>query len=344
MAQQRRLTELDVFRGIAACLVLLHHFVYIFHDHAEPVYFFNYGITGVEFFFMISGFVIVMSLNNVKTLKDFWISRALRLYPAYWTSIVIALVSAYIFGEVQPAFTGRMLWGNVLMLQPIFRTYYMVGVYWTLYIELNFYLAMSLLWAINKLRQLERIVLAGLVIMFVFNLLFVLLPPTPATNRFFIGVRTYFPLIGHFNMFAAGIVFYIIYKEGFNTKRILLLVACYLLTLLQHSLTGTIHYVIGLTEHMLCNLVYFVLFVLLVSDKLSFINKKWLIFLGTASYSIYLIHYTFGIYLTRYLLTKVHNGVSIIVGVLATIFLAALVTHFVEKPALKLKKWFFAAK
>jgi peptidoglycan/LPS O-acetylase OafA/YrhL len=45
---------------------------------------------GVELFFIISGFVILMSLEKVKSLGEFALHRAARLYPAYWFSVAIA--------------------------------------------------------------------------------------------------------------------------------------------------------------------------------------------------------------------------------------------------------------
>ncbi|PSO15034.1 hypothetical protein C7G42_29510 [Bradyrhizobium sp. MOS003] len=51
---------------------------------------FYYGLLGVELFFVISGFVILMSLEKANSLAEFALHRAARLYPAYWLSVLVA--------------------------------------------------------------------------------------------------------------------------------------------------------------------------------------------------------------------------------------------------------------
>ena len=63
-----RLLELDALRGIAALMVVLFHFTM---DRPEMNLGFKYGVTGVDFFFIISGFVIFLTLSNTKNWKDF---------------------------------------------------------------------------------------------------------------------------------------------------------------------------------------------------------------------------------------------------------------------------------
>ena len=83
---ESRLAELDTLRGIAAIMVLLLHFGI-----------FKYGGAGVDLFFIISGFVIFMSIERSRNLKAFWRSRFVRLYPSYWLSIAIAVFSNKLF-------------------------------------------------------------------------------------------------------------------------------------------------------------------------------------------------------------------------------------------------------
>ena len=63
-----RLQELDALRGIAALMVVLFHFTM---GRQEANLGFKLGTTGVDLFFIISGFVIFMSLSKVKNSKDF---------------------------------------------------------------------------------------------------------------------------------------------------------------------------------------------------------------------------------------------------------------------------------
>src|SRR5699024_11527568 len=82
----------------AALFVVLYH--YTFHygrrfghlssDYSTEI--FSYGHYGVQLFFIISGFVIFMSVRRGRSAGDFLIKRAFRLYPAYIASIVITFI------------------------------------------------------------------------------------------------------------------------------------------------------------------------------------------------------------------------------------------------------------
>ena len=250
-----RLKELDTLRGVAALSVCL------FHKRFSPnIRLFNtnvikYGVTGVDLFFIISGFVIFMSLTKIKSAQEFWIARFFRLYPSYWVSISIALLTFYIFKVPHISYSPKSLFGNLLMLQPVFRSQYLVDAYWTLYVELCFYITICLIWYFKKMNKIENVILIGLVLMAVFNGLY-LLNIIPSYARFFIIVRGLFPLLSHFNMFAGGIVFYRIYTGGFNIKKGIILVVCLLMTALVHTLGGRAFYYLNTEEHLVCTLIY----------------------------------------------------------------------------------------
>lgn len=82
-----RFRELDGLRGIAALAVVLSHFTgthnlrYV--DDPAPLFDAWWGGFGVQLFFMISGFVILMSAERARRASDFAIARIARLYPAY---------------------------------------------------------------------------------------------------------------------------------------------------------------------------------------------------------------------------------------------------------------------
>lgn len=82
----KRLEILDVFRGLAVLFVALFHYTSkyseIFEDDSTIQLFdFSYGGTGVSFFFIISGFVIFFSIQNITDCKLFLKKRFIRLYP-----------------------------------------------------------------------------------------------------------------------------------------------------------------------------------------------------------------------------------------------------------------------
>ena len=85
--------ELDALRGIAAFSVVLFHYTARYdsiYGHSNRLLFkFNYGHLGVNLFFIISGFVIFMTLDRTKSVIDFVVARFSRLYPAYWTALAL---------------------------------------------------------------------------------------------------------------------------------------------------------------------------------------------------------------------------------------------------------------
>ena len=91
---KNRLLELDALRGIAALMVVLFHFTM---DRPEMYYGFKYGVTGVDFFFIISGFVIFLTLSSTKNWKDFVVSRFSRLYPTYWTVVTFTALMTVVY-------------------------------------------------------------------------------------------------------------------------------------------------------------------------------------------------------------------------------------------------------
>lgn len=88
-----RLAEVDALRGIAAMSVVLFHyttrFTELFAPPYSPTISFQNGHYGVNLFFIISGFVIFMTLERTSKPMDFVISRFSRLFPAYWFAIFL---------------------------------------------------------------------------------------------------------------------------------------------------------------------------------------------------------------------------------------------------------------
>src|SRR5690606_6778553 len=88
-----RLGELDALRGLAALAVVAFHYTTSYAQqvgHLQPLGFgFTPGNYGVHLFFLISGYVIFMTLEHTRDGMDFVVSRFSRLYPAYWFCIAV---------------------------------------------------------------------------------------------------------------------------------------------------------------------------------------------------------------------------------------------------------------
>ncbi|MFG1605039.1 acyltransferase family protein [Actinoplanes sp. NPDC049265] len=108
-----------------------------------------YGFLGVETFFLISGFVILMS-GWGRTVREFAASRAARLYPAFWACVLLTTVVTAVLpisgGLPFPrAAEGGDVLVNLTMLAEPLNTPLVDTVYWTLWYEMRFYLVVAVL-------------------------------------------------------------------------------------------------------------------------------------------------------------------------------------------------------
>jgi peptidoglycan/LPS O-acetylase OafA/YrhL len=145
-----RLQSVDGMRGLAALLVVWMHTseifsalrteqgkaVTLFHDLAQWGHF---GLLGVSVFFAVSGYLIPSSIHGQRlpALKKFLVRRFFRLYPAFWLSIPMGLMTTWwLWGRQMPR---RDLALNFTMLTSIVNAAPVQGLYWTLEVELLFY-------------------------------------------------------------------------------------------------------------------------------------------------------------------------------------------------------------
>ncbi len=167
-AKAGRYEFLDAVRGIAALLVAVQHgseMLGLPLGRRGAVV--NFGETGVVAFFLVSGFIIPRSLERHGSLRAFWLGRAFRLYPAYWLSLVTALVLIWSHRYLSPfrglGHPGLALLANGVMVQGAVGVPHALGVYWTLSLELVLYLVCSGLFLFGLLRRSERVLWVAMV-------------------------------------------------------------------------------------------------------------------------------------------------------------------------------------
>ena len=168
----RRLTKIDSLRGIAALAVLSFHFT----TRYDEIYRFSgylpfhapWGYLGVNLFFVISGFVIYMTLDRTDVGADFLVSRFSRLYPAYWTAIALTFCITSLLGLPGKAVPWHIAVLNIPMIQMLFSVPMVDGVYWTLLVELLFY---GLAYALFAARRMNY-VLHALCALFALRLIY----------------------------------------------------------------------------------------------------------------------------------------------------------------------------
>jgi len=159
-----RLEFLDFLRCMAAFSVLIQHACEkLFPSFAWfTSHYFQFGVFGVTLFFLCSGFVIPVSLEKTHSLRKFWVNRVFRLYPLYLGSMIITLVLMAARGAALPSVTDIL--ANLTMLQKFLGTPSILHLYWTLSLEMAFYIMVSLVFLAGWLRKSVSLVLISLAV------------------------------------------------------------------------------------------------------------------------------------------------------------------------------------
>lgn len=174
MTVDQRIESLDGLRGLAIIMVILFH-AYAGHEvlipwaygaGLQPVA--QFGWLGVELFFLISGFVILMSLEKCPTFLEFLHRRWIRLFPAMLIATLLVVATAPVLHERplgQPQWIDT-IWGLILIDPEIFKVFGLnfrpvEGVLWSLFVEVKFYLIFGAFYFVSPAKSV-----AGLMVLF----------------------------------------------------------------------------------------------------------------------------------------------------------------------------------
>ena len=325
--EKNRIIGLDALRGLAAGSVLLHHqaqYYDVLYGGRTPLPInLGAGHYGVELFFIISGFVILMTIERKKTVRSFVASRFTRLMPAFLAALAIASV-LLILCPLPPPFATPTFWqfvANLTMAPMLFGQNVIDLPYWTLTYEMVFYIYMAICLRFGLLRSIEW---AGLALMAA-GLLF------RATGDVQLHHRTSIVLLAYYsNFFLIGICLYRITVQQARP-------ITYIALILSIAMSG-----LGGGERAFDSpgwlyLPLTVAFTALVWHA-THRPARWLVwpplvFLGQISYPLYLVHVVVGYEIIRF---GVAEGWSTLHGViaaaLASVVLATVLHYYVEGP------------
>jgi peptidoglycan/LPS O-acetylase OafA/YrhL len=153
-ATTTRLGWLDALRGFAALTVVWFHLspqMLGAERHLEIMRLIDLGKYGVLLFFLVSGYVIPMSLERHGILSRFWIGRLCRIYPAYLATIallgLLALAGAATWPKTFTTQTVAAVLGHATMMTDLLGLHGALRVFWTLSYEMTFYLVVAGLFA-----------------------------------------------------------------------------------------------------------------------------------------------------------------------------------------------------
>ncbi|MCP8899745.1 acyltransferase family protein [Gilvimarinus xylanilyticus] len=332
--QGNRFYEIDLLRLVSAVLVVLFHYTFVgwmldFSPQPRTEGFGEYSrymYLGINFFFIISGFVILLSAKDGEPRK-FVLSRFIRLYPAYWLCVLLTAGAAVVFS--QEAF--QLPWTDVLinltMLQSGLDVPLVDGVYWTLWMELKFYaLVLVMVWLrwIRFLPWFCGAVLVGSIIG---------LSTSLATS-----VATFVVGFPHWaGYFACGCVLYLIRLHGFNWGYGLLVLLSIIFCVRQNQVFAQIltdFYQVEFKAWIVAGatLLFYAFLALVALRKNGLLRDPRFYYLGVLTYPLYLLHENVGFMMFNAWHTYVPAW-ALIAGVLAFMLLASwLIWRWVEKP------------
>lgn len=321
-----RLAEVDALRGIAAMAVVLFHlttqFSVIYPAVPPPPWQFEHGHYGVNLFFIISGFVIFMTLDRARRAMDFVVSRFSRLYPAYWVSIALTFTITHWLGLPGKLADPSNALLNGLMFHRLFGVPHVDGVYWTLEVELFFYCWMLLLYSVRMLDKVFLVALGLLALRWIYFILQQVWGIDLPWIVFRLLILAYLP------WFVLGMACYALRHGGrtqATTWQIHLAVAAALLTLL----------VVDSPLHAGLGVAFFMLVKLASSQRLPWLNWRPLVWLGSISYPLYLLHENIAWALMLQGLQRgLSRGICIVLALAMVLVLAEVVSRWVERPAM----------
>src|SRR4051794_10724855 len=342
----RRPSRLDALTGLRfwfAFLVVVHHSLqHWFGAQVYPVA--DFGYIGVDFFFVLSGFVLTWSWRPEVPARRFWWNRVARIWPLHLTTLVLAVV--FVADQIsRPGVLGTV--ANLLLLQawvPSEKVYFGYNaVAWSLSCEVFFYLAFPwLVKAIASMSTRSRQVLIGAVVCAL--LLYPGVFSLTIAPHDFAGWEwtTYVAPLWRLGEFVVGIVGALAVRDGWRPRmrgwQSLVLAGGMAAALLVDGMARG-----GLRNRPLVEvagmLVVALVIVCIAGDELDgrrrMLASRPMVALGAASYALYLCHaLLYGWLVSRWSWTG--DGMMRIVGwsayVALAVALAFALHYFVEVP------------
>lgn len=353
----RRTPQLDGIRGIAILLVLIWHYIWgQVVVVAEPTSVLAYSIrifrltwSGVDLFFVLSGFLIVGLLldhrNSTNYFRVFYLRRLCRIFPLYFLVLALFILFASTGTFSSPPFQGLFddplpLWSyatftqNILMgdrgdFGPLW-----LGITWSLAVEEQFYLFVPLLIYFLPRRTLLWVLMVGLL-------------AAPVLRYAFPGFHAFVGTPWRADSLLSGAVLAILVRDpsfvsAVRSRRSLLFVCFIALLGGAAMLTPTLG---GVIDHLLLAGLYanFILIGYLEGESIvgRLLQSRFLVWFGQLSYGIYMLHEAVSGLLHAYLrgtspqIRSLSDAAVTALALCVTLLLAMLSYRFIEGPILR---------
>jgi peptidoglycan/LPS O-acetylase OafA/YrhL len=336
----QRYANIDGLRAIAALGVMIEHLFGDLLRQTAPaagpmnavgnalVHSVSLGRFGVALFFLISGFVVPFSIGGERPLAHFAISRLFRLYPAFWLALAVLATMAWLAGE--PPGMATVL-ANMTMAPTLFGQPWLSPIYWTLFIELVFYVLVALLFSVGRLRNVGA--LSAL------SLAMVAATVLPVQLRTHGVVNLPVQYLGmHLSFLFLGLLLRLWLVERVRSAGIAVLALALaqfaaVLSVSDFSLARGDNFIMeGRTPILTAYVLAFAVF--LTAVRFGRPHSPMLARIGLVSYSMYLFHWTVNVTVYRLLpLTgQISDIITMLICVALTLTVSLLVYRMVERP------------
>lgn len=333
-----RIPNLDYFRGIAASSIMLYHFLsWGYREFFAEDLWGKIGIYGVSVFYILSG--LTMSIvyedkltKDITTIFDFLLKRVVRIFPLLWLATVLTIL---INLKKIPGIDTILL--NLSGLFGFIRPWDYIGNgVWSIGNELVFYIFFPIIilsFKFSKLVFSSLIVTAiGILIyfsFFAFNL------DAPFSVQWHLYVNPF----NQIHLFVGGCIIGLVFKKVVVNKlicRLLLVVG--LLLFYFFPVSGDCLHLVTSWERIGFSAICFLLTFAIYKDQynLTGVTKRFMLFLGEASYSIYLLHHVVYFFVNGVNSKLLHLPIVyvIVCSTVAALVIGYLVYTYFEKPCM----------
>ncbi len=272
-----------------------------------------------------------------KTVRQFFVSRIVRLYPAFWisctlTAVIVKLLGAPKHISVLQVHLADYLINMTMLVDFLGKGGRIDAAYWSLAYEIVFYFLISIIIGFRLLNRLSLLLMIWLAYV-------AFVGPSPEIQTLFtkLLIPDYAPY------FISGMVFYMFqYKKDAEWKLWTLLTISFVLCLrsmvfykeeLEKSFHDENAFSLSVLIAFLC--LIFIVFFIIINRKFVLPERKLISIAGAITYPLYLIHGHIGYVIYQHIGDLVDKYVLLLIIVIAFIFVSYMIHILIEKPLSK---------
>lgn len=335
--------DFNSLRLIAALQVAVFHGIEHL-NHSCPVALFQAlgYVPGVPIFFLLSGYLISSSWERCATIHEYFIKRAIRIFPALWVCLAITIFCINVFDDITWEFWPTLLW---LFAQSTFMQFYTPeclrgfglgvpnGSLWTIAVELQFYFLVPIIyWVLNRTAKQSMILILLFILFSIANSIFSYFRGLGVESLIFklVGV-SFIPWV---YLFVLGVLLQ--RNQNFVRRYIagksFIWLVVYIVVIIVSGLLGLVNH--GNYMNPLASSCLGILCIALAYQFRK--NPLRKILQNDLSYGLYLYH---GLIINVFIQTEWScNAEGIAIMILLSLFLAALSWFTIERPAMVFTK------